>query len=104
MVAEAASGSLCAWLWLALGHGRFWRLGGLVPQPAERTSDRVVAVIPARDEAETIAETVASLGNVPVIVVDDNSSDGTGELAARAGATVIRAGPLAPGWTGKMWA
>jgi hopene-associated glycosyltransferase HpnB len=107
MVNEAAAASVGAWLWLALGHGFFWRLRGLLPNAAPATSCRVAAVIPARDEAATIREAVASLvsqGNVRVIVVDDSSSDGTGALAAQAGATVVHAGPLPTGWTGKLWA
>jgi hopene-associated glycosyltransferase HpnB len=48
---------------------------------------------------------VASLiGQARVIVVDDASSDGTGAIARAAGAEVVAARPLPPGWTGKMWA
>ena len=36
--------------------------------------------------------------------MDDNSSDATAEIAAAHGATIIQAGPLPPGWTGKLWA
>jgi 4,4'-diaponeurosporenoate glycosyltransferase len=36
--------------------------------------------------------------------VDDHSTDGTGELARAAGATVVTPGPLPPGWLGKPWA
>ena len=107
MVSEAAAASLGAWLWLAIGHGRFWSLRGLQPAPAAQGKQRIVAVIPARNEAATIRETVESLvrqENVAVIVVDDSSSDGTGEIAEAAGATVVPAGPLPSGWTGKMWA
>lgn len=76
----------------------------------------IVAVIPARDEAELISTTVASLlaqtyaGSLSVIVVDDHSTDGTTDVARRAardaGAedrlTVLAAPPLQPGWTGKL--
>jgi glucosyl-3-phosphoglycerate synthase len=55
---------------------------------------RVVALVPARDEADRIAATVAALRAVPsvdeVVVVDDASSDGTGSVALAAGATVLR--------------
>jgi hopene-associated glycosyltransferase HpnB len=39
-----------------------------------------------------------------VILVDDHSTDCTAEVAAQAGAQVIPAGPLPPGWSGKLWA
>jgi len=78
----------------------------------------VVAVIPARDEAEVIGESLASLlrqdypGAFTVIVVDDHSRDGTAatarHTAAAAGAadrlTVLSAPALPAGWTGKLWA
>ena len=55
---------------------------------------RLAVVIPAKDEAARIGATVRSARTIPgaqeVIVVDDGSSDDTGERAASAGATVIR--------------
>lgn len=71
----------------------------------------VVAVIPARNEAETIAITVNSLleqryqGQLQIIVVDDNSDDGTGVAAGEhPDLKIIQGKPLETGWTGKMWA
>ncbi len=78
----------------------------------------VRAVVPARDECETIAETVRSLldqdyrGDFSIIVVDDNSSDGTAEAAMSAAKNddehdrlrIIDGAPLPAGWVGKMWA
>jgi len=68
-------------------------------------------VIPARDEAESIGQTVRSLlaqdydGRLRIFVVDDHSSDATAEVARAAGeVTVIPAAPLPAGWTGKLWA
>ena len=49
----------------------------------------VTVVIPARNEAANIARVVESFTGVPVIVVDDDSSDGTAELALQAGAIVL---------------
>jgi len=61
----------------------------------------VLILIPARDEAENMERLLTALGDARVMVFDDDSSDGTGEIAARHGATVLRGGPLLAGWTGK---
>ncbi|TLM73688.1 MAG: glycosyltransferase [Actinobacteria bacterium] len=54
---------------------------------------RVVALVPAHDEAAAIVGTVSAIrgieGITRVIVVDDASADGTGALAAEAGAEVV---------------
>ena len=54
----------------------------------------VVAIVPAFNRADTIAATVYGLLRVPgvtsVVVVDDGSTDATAEVAASAGATVVR--------------
>jgi len=89
---------------------------GAVHAPLERWP-AVAVVIPARDEAETIAMSVQSLlrqnypGCLSIVVVDDGSSDGTAEKARRAAGdtngpqvTVITGGALPAGWTGKLWA
>ena len=75
----------------------------LAPDPTAPPID-VRVVIPARDEAEVIAACVASvIGQATeVVVVDDGSSDGTGERAAAARARVVRLDDdLSPGWMGK---
>ncbi len=68
----------------------------------------VSAVIPARDEAARIGPCVlaarADPGVSEVLVVDDESTDGTAAVAARAGARVIPGRPLPGGWVGKQWA
>jgi hopene-associated glycosyltransferase HpnB len=120
-----ASMVLAVWLYLLLGRGLFW-LGrerdeaaapGQGPSRPE-ISPSVTAVIPARDEAECVGDTVASLlrqdypGPFQVIVVDDQSRDGTAQVARAAAATlgagerltVIAGRALPPGWTGKLWA
>ena len=116
----AALAALTALIWLALLFGRgFYWLGRVrdderVPAPERWPS--VVAVVPARNEAAVIGESVGSLlrqdypGALAVIVVDDDSSDGTGAVAAAAGqgtahgVTVLTGAVLPPGWTGKLWA
>jgi hopene-associated glycosyltransferase HpnB len=78
----------------------------------------VTAVVPARDEAETVGETIGALmrqdyrGPFNVVLVDDQSRDGTARLAREAAAAlgagdrleVVSARPLPSGWTGKLWA
>ncbi|MBP2275527.1 MULTISPECIES: glycosyltransferase [Sphingomonas] len=73
----------------------------------------VVAVVPARDEAEVIAESIASLaaqdypGDFRIVLVDDSSSDGTADIARAVGSDrlqILTGAPLASGWTGKLWA
>jgi hopene-associated glycosyltransferase HpnB len=105
--------ALAIWLALVFAHGGFWlareRDGTLGEMPAAWPS--VVAVVPARDEAEVIARSIASLaaqdyrGDFRIVLVDDGSSDDTAALAREAGGacvTVLRATPLAAGWTGKL--
>ena len=120
MIAELA-GALAAliWLYLLLGRGMFWRLreADLTPFPRD-TTQRVAVIIPARNESEAVGRATASLlqqdypGPVRVFLADDHSTDGTPEAAARAARqlgrsdtlTLVQAGPLPDGWTGKLWA
>lgn len=107
--------ALAIWLYLVVGHGGFWRArerDTLAPAAAARWPS-VVAVVPARDEADVIARSVGSLarqdypGELRIIVVDDNSSDDTAAIVRGLGsqrAGVLAGRPLAPGWTGKLWA
>lgn len=92
----------------ACGWVLCWRrLPLVVPPGAPRPA--VAVVIPARNEAATLPELLASLASQvrpgdQVLVVDDASTDGTSAVAAEAGARVVAAAPLPPGWTGKSWA
>ncbi|MFI1016902.1 glycosyltransferase [Streptomyces sp. NPDC020965] len=117
-VAWTAVGSLAAWGWLLLGQGFFWRTDQRLPprvDPADWPD--VAIVVPARDEAGTLPHSLPSLlaqdypGRAEIVFVDDNSADGTGELARalseRHGGlplSVVAPGEPEPGWTGKLWA
>jgi hopene-associated glycosyltransferase HpnB len=113
--------ALGIWIYFLLFRGGFWlareredRDRPTMPTGGDWPS--VVAVIPARNEALALPRTLSSLsaqdypGQLSIVVVDDDSSDGTGALACAAAATldreitVLRGAPLPPGWTGKVWA
>ncbi|MCX7371356.1 MAG: glycosyltransferase [Alphaproteobacteria bacterium] len=101
-----------AWAVMLFGRGGFWRAQDRdePPAPDLREWPSVTVIIPARDEAPTIAATVRSLraqdyaGALRVVVVDDRSTDGTGALARDAGAEVVTGTGRAQGWTGKLYA
>jgi hopene-associated glycosyltransferase HpnB len=110
---------LATWIYLLAARGHFWRVreDHLESKPLENWL-RVTVIVPARNEAHTISQAVSSLaeqdypGEFSIIVVDDHSEDGTAALAQQAAnksgasqrVTIYPAAPLAPGWTGKLWA
>jgi hopene-associated glycosyltransferase HpnB len=103
--------ALLIWLYLFFLHGNFWKSEPELPPAFPRALPAVDIVIPARDEAETIGRVIASLvkqdyaGPFRVILVDDNSTDGTAALAGTdPKLTIITGTPKAPGWSGKLWA
>ena len=116
---------LAIWLYLIAARGGFWRAAErddsivlLAPPSAVTRWPAVTAVVPARDEAETVGETIGALlrqdyrGTFKVILVDDQSRDGTARLARETAAAfgagdrldVVSGRPLPAGWTGKLWA
>ena len=110
---------LAIWLYLFFARGNFWQLHEDTGGPTRlKRWPRVVAIVPARNEAETIGRAVTSLakqdydGEFFTIVVDDHSNDGTADLARKAvdecnaqqTTSVHFASELPSGWTGKVWA
>ena len=113
---------LLAWTYLLLGRGMFWLAGERddrgAPDRSPQVWPSVAIVVPARDEADVISRSIRALaaqnypGKTRIILVDDQSSDGTSD-AARDAAETSSAGdrleilpglPLPSGWTGKLWA
>ncbi len=102
-----------AWLYLLLGHGRFWRSDPVLTAAVPAVTPPVAIIVPARDEAPTIDAMLRSLlaqdyvGPLRVILVDDGSSDGTAAIARRINdprLTVVDGTPRPAGWSGKLWA
>jgi hopene-associated glycosyltransferase HpnB len=103
--------SLLVWLYLFFAHGRFWLSAPELPPAVPQEHPDVDIVVPARDEAHTIAAAIGSLlaqdyrGKFRVILVDDNSTDGTAALVrSAANLTVITLQSKPVGWSGKLWA
>jgi len=114
-----ALAALAVWVYLIAGRGGFWLAAERdAGSPAPPAWPAVTAVIPARDEARGVSQAIGSLsrqdytGPFSIILVDDQSADGTAEVARRAAAaagttdrlTVLSGAPLPAGWTGKLWA
>ncbi|HEY2677288.1 MAG TPA: glycosyltransferase [Steroidobacteraceae bacterium] len=103
--------SLCIWLYLFFAHGDFWKSRPELPDRIPAVAPSVDIVVPARDEAETIHAAIGSLlaqdypGSYGVVLVDDDSTDGTAAAAGTAAnLRIIRGAPKPPGWSGKLWA
>jgi hopene-associated glycosyltransferase HpnB len=112
--------SALSWLYLLVARGGFWRarIDDSVAWPDLDAWPSVTAIIPARNEADIIADTVTSLvaqdyaGPFSIVLVDDQSHDGTTERALTAAAlagksamlSTIPGGDPQSGWTGKLYA
>ena len=103
--------SVTIWLYLFFAHGKFWWSRPELPPSVPSALPDVDIVVPARDEAPTIAAVIASLlaqdygGKFQVILVDDNSTDGTATLAGTAAhLSVITLESKPAEWSGKLWA
>jgi hopene-associated glycosyltransferase HpnB len=121
VLAAAAAVAALAWVYLLACHGGFWRTDQrLPPGPDPAAWPSVTVVVPARDEAAVLPATLPSLlaqdypGELRVILVDDNSSDGTAQVAEKLAAAsgqpfqdwirLVPAGQRPDGWAGKVWA
>jgi len=109
--------ALATWLYLVAARGGFWLARErddreAIPQPNSWPS--VVAVVPARNEADVIARSLQSLlrqdypGSFRIVLVDDSSDDGTAAVASRLEGgerlDIVQGTDLPTGWTGKLWA
>ena len=95
---------------------RAWRDGRTEPandsalNKGEAFSPLTISVIiPARNEELNLAQLLPLLNQqklpaMEIIVVDDNSSDQTAQVARQLGANVVTPGELPAGWRGKSWA
>ena len=99
------------WAYLLVAHGGYWLTTQRLPGHGTLNDwPDVTAIVPARDEAGMLPHSLPTLlaqdypGALEVLVVDDNSDDGTGEVARSLGAEVIDGKPREPGWAGKVWA
>ena len=126
VLAAAAAVAALAWVYLLACHGGFWRTDQrLPPDPVTASTDpagwpAVTVVVPARDEAAVLPATLPTLlaqdypGELRVILVDDDSADGTAQVAEKLAAAsgqpfedrqrLVAAGPRPDGWAGKVWA
>ena len=115
-----ASLTASAWIGLLVFRHGFWRAEPRLDDDKRMVTKwpDVTAIVPARDEADVIEAAITSLlsqdypGRLDIVVVDDQSSDATGDiiraLAARSDRsrtiTLLRSGDRPRGWTGKLWA
>jgi hopene-associated glycosyltransferase HpnB len=118
LLAAIAVLAVAIWLYLLGARGGFWlsrERDTVVPGPPARWPS-VAAVVPARNEAECIGQSIGSLlaqdypGPFAVILVDDDSEDGTAAVASSLAQnsprplTLVQSRGVSSGWTGKLWA
>lgn len=110
--------SLIIWVYLIVARGNFWLCNQFLEAESSPTNVRVTAIIPARNEEDSIAICLNSLfnqdyqGNFKIVLVDDRSEDETKAIAQQIAKdknkeqqlTIIDGKPLAKGWSGKLWA
>jgi len=111
--------SSAIWAWLLVARGRYWstKIGLPATSAPPEQWPSVAVIVPARDEAELLPQTLPSLleqdypGELRVVLVDDMSTDSTSEVASAIAARsakvpfgVVSGEARPPGWAGKPWA
>ena len=113
--------SLISWVFLLFARGEFWKVNSELDSTSENSTGSfpsIRAIIPARNEREVLPKTLPTVlnqdypGDFDVILVDDQSTDGTGEIGrriareteSRADLEVVEPPPTPDGWAGKVWA
>ncbi len=117
VITALATAAAVLWTGVLIAPWLAWstreRLDADPSDPGSSTADcsAVTALIPARDEVSVIGRTLAALRaqgrGLEIVVIDDQSSDGTGDVVRAAGGPacrVIAGTPMPAGWVGKMWA
>jgi hopene-associated glycosyltransferase HpnB len=109
------------WIYLLVFRGQFWRCDQQLDSSNQTSLPQwpsICAIIPARNEASMLPQSLPSLlqqqypGALNILLVDDQSTDGTAELAHKLAQTgqhnipfrSITTDPLPTGWSGKLWA
>src|SRR5437016_13834518 len=110
LATSVATLTAVTWSYLALTRGSFWRLKTFKVDASDKAefSGCIAAIVPARNEAELIGPVVTSLLNqraaMPVLLVDDESTDGTADVARRARSEERRVGKEGrTGWWAGEW-
>ena len=119
ILAAACALAAVTWVYLVAGHGGYWRTGQRLPPAAADPAawPSVAAVVPARNEAAILPDTLPTLlaqdypGAFCVVLVDDDSSDGTASVARSLSEAygpqrlrLVAGRPTPAGWAGKVWA
>lgn len=112
--------SLLIWIILVTSRDGFWKTDQRLPDVGDffqtHPAPPIVVVIPARNEAEMLPQSLRSLlkqtypGKFSIVIVDDHSSDNTFQVARDLSqetdmeVVLVRGESLPEGWTGKLWA
>jgi hopene-associated glycosyltransferase HpnB len=107
--------AVAIWLIVLLLPWRPWSVGEALEADSSDYEQTdlcdITVVIPARNEEEFIGKTLEALSHqgrgLNVIVVDDESTDGTLAIVRQSNLQalkVVRSDSLPAGWTGKLWA